>query len=62
MFRNGDLFRTFKTVGSGVIAPSTMIAERVNRQQSRHVFCMTRDGKAFGSSGHGAALNKYPLP
>ena len=62
LFRSRDLFRTFEAVGSGAIAQSTMMAVRVNPRRPGHLFCVARDGEAFGSTDDGATWTKYPLP
>ena len=62
VFRGRDLFRTFEAVSSDVTAQSTMMAVRVNPRQLGHVFCVARDGEAFGSTDDGATWTMYPLP
>ena len=62
VFRSRDLFRTFEAVGSGVAAQRTVMAVRVDPRQPSHVFCVARDGEAFGSTDDGATWNKYHLP
>ena len=62
VFRSRDLFRTFETGGSGVTAQNTLMAVRVNPRQPSQVFCVARDGEAFGSTDDGATWTRYPLP
>ncbi len=62
LYRSRDLFRTFEPVGSGITANSTMMAVRADTRAPANVFCVARDGEAFGSSDEGATWNAYPLP
>ena len=62
VYRSRDLFRTFETVGQGVKAQSTMMAVRSDPRNSNHVFCVARDGEAFGATDDGQNWTTYPLP
>jgi photosystem II stability/assembly factor-like uncharacterized protein len=62
LYRSRDLFKTFEKVGVGVTANSTMMAVRANPRASRQVFCVARDGEAFGSADDGVTWTAYPLP
>ena len=62
LYRSRDLFKTFETVGVGITAESTMMAVRADPRSPNHVFCVARDGEAFGSSDDGANWNAFTLP
>lgn len=62
LYRSRDLFKTFEKVGSGITANSTMMAVRADHRAPNNIFCVARDGEAFGSSDDGATWTAYPLP
>jgi hypothetical protein len=62
LYRSRDLFRTFEKVGSGIATNSTMMAVRVDSRTPNNVFCVARDGEAFGSTDDGDTWTAYPLP
>ena len=62
LYRSRDLFKTFEKVGVGITANSTMMAVRADPRASNNVFCVARDGEAFGSADDGATWIAYPLP
>jgi photosystem II stability/assembly factor-like uncharacterized protein len=62
LYRSRDLFKTFEKVGAGVAANSTMMAVRADPRAPRNVFCVARDGQAFGTADDGATWTGFPLP
>ena len=62
LFRSRDLFKTFERVDRNITPHSTMMAVRVNPRAPEHVFCVARDGEAFGSLDDGATWTSYQLP